>query len=945
MSRIKQDNAKGGNLPREPADRRGKVGPEPSHGNFQELSFELQGVHSQGVWVGMNVSGARLLGVAGPKEAIGAPVLDFVPEGLKEEVRSRIGKASKQEWLKLYESKVLRPDGTIVDVEVTTMGVLHEGKPATQIFMRDITGRKQAEKALRQSQELLRVAFDKSPVGAVITDPDFRCVRVNDAFCAFIGYSAEEIAGLSFKDLIHQDDSAESLSRSLGVLKGETDHFHMDKRYIRKDGTVVWGRLSARPITYAAGRVRYLLSIVEDITERKHGEEALRKARDELEERVRLRTAELEAAYTALKDEMEKTGRAEQEQLRLSAIVESTDDAIMSVDLEGRITSWNKGAEQVYGYAAGEIVSLPASVLLPPGRWRENHLLMGDVARGKPVEHHETERITKDRKTIVVSLSLSPLKDRKGRIIGASDISRDITEHKRAEEALRLANAYNRSLIEASLDLLFTIDPEGRINDVNAATERVTGYSRKELIGTYFSGYFTEPHRARDGYRRALEEGSARDYRLEVRHRDGHVTPVLYNASVYRDDRGNVRGVFNAARDMTALTRAEQQLRHAQKMEAMGTLSSGIAHDFNNILAAIMGFADLGLEDERDRAIRQYFAQILHAGERGKELVKRILTFSRNTEEERKPVQVIPLIEESIRMLRASLPATVEIRQVISAGQPIVVADPTQLQQVIVNLATNAAHAMREKGGVLEIGVTDSISRLPADALAPGAAAGPFLKLTVSDTGTGMDEKTMVRIFDPFFTTKQRGEGTGLGLSIVHGILESHGGAITVKSTLGKGSTFDVFLPRVAQISSRTEGSPTWVPKGRGEVLLVDDETALVELERQMINRLGYSVTAVDDSMEALALFREAPLRYDIVLSDQTMPNMTGIELARELIAIRPDIPIILVTGYSDAVDADYVKALGVKAFVMKPLTRMDLAQTIERVLKGQGASRDPAST
>ena len=693
-------------------------------------------------------------------------MLDFVPEGLKEEVRSRIEKDRKQEWLKLYESKVLRPDGTIIDVEATAIGMLHEGKPATQVFMRDITGRRQAEVALRQTQELLRVAFDKSPVGAAITDPDFRCVRVNDAFCAFIGYRAEEIAGLSFKDLTHPEDSAESLSRSLGVLRGETDYFHMDKRYIRKDGAVVWGRLSARPITDAAGRVPYLLSIVEDITERKHAEEALRKAHDEMEERVRQRTAELEAAYTALKDEMEKTGRAEQEQSRLSAIVESTDDAIMSVDLEGRIASWNKGAERLYGYSAGEVVGLSASVLLPPGRWGENRLLMRGVARGKPVERYETERVRKDRKSIVVSLSLSPLKDRKGRIIGASDISRDITGRKRAEEALSLANAYNRSLIEASLDLLFTIDPEGRINDVNAATERVTGYSRKELIGTDFSGYFTEPHRVRGGYRRALEEGSVRDYHLEVRHRDGHVTPVLYNASVYRDDAGSVLGVFNAARDMTALTRTEQQLRHAQKMEAIGTLSSGVAHDFNNILAAIMGFADLGAEDATDSTTRQYFAQILHAGGRGKDLVKRILTFSRKSEEERKPIQVIPVLEESIRMLRASLPATVEIRKVIRVNQPIVVADPTQIQQVIVNLATNAAHAMREKGGVLEIGLTDFVLRLPADAPAPDMAAGPFLKLSVSDTGTGMDKKTMVRIFDPFFTTKQRGEGTGLGLSI-----------------------------------------------------------------------------------------------------------------------------------------------------------------------------------
>ena len=380
----------------------------------------------------------------------------------------------------------------------------------------------------------------------------------------------------------------------------------------------------------------------------------------------------------------------------------------------------------------------------------------------------------------------------------------------------------------------------------------------------------------------------------------------------------------------------EAQLRQAQKMEALGTLSGGIAHDFNNMLAAIIGISELvaghvakGSRDEH------YLTRITEAGIRGRELVRQMLTFSRRTGQQKKPLRVSSIVKEAAKLIRATTPAMINIRVVDTLSESgLILGEPTQVQQVLINLCTNAAYAMREKGGSLDIDLNDfsvSASNEDPDGIKPGL----YVKLTVRDTGTGIPGDIMDKIFDPFFTTKKLGEGTGLGLSVVHGIVKHSNGHITVESELGRGSTFTVYFPKITGELETGEASDDELLTGSERILFVDDEEALVEMGEDILAELGYEVTSRMNGREALALLKEDPSRFDLVITDQTMPEMTGVELAKEILALKPDMPIIMCTGFSYVVDADKARAAGIKAFAMKPLTKKEIAKTIRKVLDG----------
>ena len=633
----------------------------------------------------------------------------------------------------------------------------------------------------------------------------------------------------------------------------------------------------------------------------------------------------------------------------------------------------------------------------------------------------------------------------------------ETTRLQQAEETLGMMNAYNRSLTEASPNPLVTIDSGGRVSDANTATERVTGYRREELIGTDFSDYFTEPERAKTGFQLVLKQDTIRDYELEIRHRDGHVTPVLYSASVYRDEAGKVRGIFAAARDISERRRVEEalweseeryrtaiesasdgialvkgdqhlyvnarfaemfgyedpaeivgrplsltvhpehlemvsrynrlrqegepvpsryefkgvkkdgtvrfmevsaaktsyrgqslslvyfrdvteyrnleeQLRQSQKMQAIGTLAGGIAHDFNNILAGIIGFTEMSLEDiSPDNPVRPYMERVLKGGYRGRDLVRQILTFSRQGEQEKKSISLGNVIEEALQLTRPALPSIVEIQKRLHQVQDTIVADPVQMQQVVMNLCANAGYAMRDSGGVLSISLSDvgceEGSRYPD--LKPGS----YLKLTVSDTGCGITREVMGKIFDPFFTTKRPGEGTGMGLSVVHGIVKSHGGHVTASSEPGKGSVFHVYLPRVEPRAVAAAETLAPVPRGSERILFVDDEETLVDLNTLRLESLGYRVTAAVSSREALKAFAADPAAFDLVITDYTMPHMTGIDLAGKLLELRPDIPIILTSGRNEKVEPEMIERLGIRAYIPKTTNKRELAEIIRRIL------------
>ena len=377
---------------------------------------------------------------------------------------------------------------------------------------------------------------------------------------------------------------------------------------------------------------------------------------------------------------------------------------------------------------------------------------------------------------------------------------------------------------------------------------------------------------------------------------------------------------------------AEEQLRRAQKMDALGTLTGGIAHDFNNILAAIIGFTELTVsrmnQESRDA---QNLQRVFQAALRGRELIRQLLTFSRQEKQEKKPLKLSSITKETMKLMRASIPTSIDIRVKVESGSDMILGDPVQVQQVLMNLCTNASHAMREKGGVLDV----ELSNFDASVASDGMKPGHYVKLLVQDTGCGIPEGIIDKIFDPFFTTKGPDGGTGLGLSVVHGIVREHEGHIRVESEQGKGSAFSVYFPKATIKSSTIAAREGAAPTGCERILLVDDEETLALMEQDMLSDLGYGVIKKTNSREALALFRLDPSRFDLVITDQTMPELTGIELAREILDLRPDMPVILCTGFSHAVDADSAKTAGIKAFVMKPMTKGEIARTIRSVLDG----------
>ena len=428
-----------------------------------------------------------------------------------------------------------------------------------------------------------------------------------------------------------------------------------------------------------------------------------------------------------------------------------------------------------------------------------------------------------------------------------------------------------------------------------------------------------------------LEEIYLKDGRVFER----YTTPLIQN--------NNATGRVWSFHDVTERKHAKEEkaklearLQQSQKMEAIGTLAGGIAHDFNNILTVIYGYAELAKDDAGDYDILQKdLDEVLQSAERAKELVKQILTFSRAGRQELKPLKIQLIIKEALKLLRSSLPTTITIKTDIKQDCPPVVADPTQVHQVVMNICTNAYHAMREKGGELSVSLQfvdltyeDVVNRV---SLSPGQ----YVKLSISDTGIGMSEDVLGRIFEPYYTLKAKGEGTGLGLAVVHGIVTSYHGDINVHSEPDKGTTFNVYLPSAtaAVIKNSQEGTSLPLAPGNARVLLVDDDKTIANLNKKMLKKLGYKTTVLTDSLETLAIFQDSPNDFDLLITDMTMPNMTGEELARRILAIRPEMPIILCTGYSELINEEKAKAISIRDYLMKPVIKKELAEVVRKAL------------
>jgi signal transduction histidine kinase/ActR/RegA family two-component response regulator len=411
---------------------------------------------------------------------------------------------------------------------------------------------------------------------------------------------------------------------------------------------------------------------------------------------------------------------------------------------------------------------------------------------------------------------------------------------------------------------------------------------------------------------------------------------ALESLEFYRLLRDQNTTLENKVEERTkALAQSERQLQQAMKLQAIGTLAGGIAHDFNNILFPIVGYTELTMDDvPEDSQARQNLEEILKATNRAKGLVQQILTFSRQGGQERKPLKVQVLIKEALKLLRATIPSTIEIECNINEACRHIMGDPTQIHQVVVNLCTNAYHAMQETGGTLEVGLEEVDISYEKSVERVGMKVGPHLELTVKDAGHGMGPDVMERIFEPYYTTKEQGKGTGLGLSVIHGIIKNHGGDISVSSQPGKGATFTVYLPVIDDIDVEIEPiEAASANRGNEHILLVDDEEQIIDIEKQILERLGYRVTAKTDSQEALEEFSTLPEKFDLVITDMTMPKMNGDQLALKLMDIKPDIPVILCTGFNETINEEKALAMGIDRFVMKPIVKDDLANTIRSVL------------
>ncbi|MFH0996302.1 MAG: PAS domain S-box protein [Pseudomonadota bacterium] len=567
----------------------------------------------------------------------------------------------------------------------------------------------------------------------------------------------------------------------------------------------------------------------------------------------------------------------------------------------------------------------------------------------------------KDGAPFWVRLESNAVQDGDGNPINRIVMS-DITEQKRAEEALRNSEAHLRTLVKNIPDLIWLKDKSGVYIDCNPMFERFFGAAKKDIIGKtdfdFVDRELAEIFREHD--RMAVAAGKPCHKEDWITFADDGYrglfdtikTPML-------DAEVKLVGVLGIARDITERKLAEEQkaklearLMQAQKMESIGSLAGGIAHDLNNILFPISGLSEM-LLDEMSPGTSEHesLAQIHKSAQRGSDLVKQILAFSRQSNPRKLPIRIQPILEEVLKLTRATVPRNIEITSHIKPDCGLVSADPSQVHQILMNLITNAYHAVEGSGGMIHIALKEADSGWNISAPLPAFGekgespfhpmpgdllSGKYACITVYDTGTGIDQTLIDKIFEPYFTTKEQGKGTGLGLSVVHGIVKEHGGDIRVYSEFGKGTTFNVYLPLLKSAGDgKTVASPEKYPTGRESILLVDDEAPIVHLMQKMLEKLGYQVTARTSSPDALALFSADPLSFDLVICDRGMPNMTGEQLAGELISIKPGIPVIICTGFSDATDEQRGRAMGIKGYLMKPVAAGDLAAMVRNVLDG----------
>ena len=635
---------------------------------------------------------------------------------------------------------------------------------------------------------------------------------------------------------------------------------------------------------------------------------------------------------------------------RNRTLLEAMIQGVVCQDAEGNIVSANPAAERILGYTIDQMRGRTFTDL----HWRviredgsdfpgKDHPSMVASRNGENVENVIMgifNPLIEDHKWVNVN-AMPQFREGENKPYQIYTVFDDITERKMAEEVVLKSEERYRILFELCPDAILVWQGD-KVIQANSAAMRLLGATAlDQLVGITFWEILPPEYYAQRKERyetvfkteRTLPPAEYQLVRLDGQkiYVEATTTLIQYRnqrtaLSVYRDI--TERKLFESEK-----LNLEAQLQQAQKMEAIGTLAGGIAHDFNNILSAVIGYSEIAIKDaERETLVYESLSEVLKAGDRAKNLVNQILTFSRQTEHESKPVQVKIIMNEVLKLLRASLPATIEIRSYLQS-QSAVMADPTHIHQIVMNLCTNAYHAMRETGGLMEVRLEDVRLGREDTEKHPELRSGSYIKIAVSDTGQGMEPYVLERIFNPFYTTKEKGEGTGMGLSVVHGIVKNGGGSIFVQSEPGKGSCFEILFPVIEKVKAADPTVGDAIPTGTEKVLFVDDEKAIADLNRILLESLGYEVTTRTSPIEALELFKFQSDRFDIVITDMTMPKMTGRELAEHLHRIKPDIPIILCTGFSTDIDENRAASMGISALIYKPILSRDIAQAIRNAL------------
>jgi PAS domain S-box-containing protein len=813
-----------------------------------------------------------------------------------------------------------KKDGSFVEIAERGSFSTDPSDPEVHLIgvMEDVSRKREAERELIESQRMISTLMGNLPGMAYRCREDqfWTMEFVSQGCMGLTGYSPEQLISnevVSYDDIIHPEDR-ERVRLQVNQALDKGLPFNMTYRIRCAGGEEKWVWEKGQGIFSGNGKLLTLEGIVIDVTEKQRAEAALK---------------ESEANYRR--------------------IVETAKEGIWITDADFLTRFVNPFMAHILGYRANEMIGRPLHDFMCEEDLPDLKRKMESRRKGIS-EVYERRYRRKDGAICWMLVSAAPLADTEGKFSGSLGMMTDITERMAADKALRNSEFRFHSLIDSSPDVVILLDLDGYITDTNRSLYAVTGYEQNEFVGCHFKQLLPDQYH-QDAYRaiNSLKEGIRRDevFEIEFPRKDGAIASLRVRGWIVTDEDDQPLAIGAFIRDVTDEKKLaderqtlQNQLQQAQKMEAIGALAGGIAHDFNNILSVIMGNAEiLEYSGSLDPSSKECIDSILSASRRAKKLVAQILAFSRRGQHDKILLNLNNVGRETLGFLRASLPSNIELKHFFDPGIGTVLADPTQLQQVLMNLCTNAMHAMGDESGVLKIELANAHLSEKDIRFDPEAEPGDYVELTVSDTGHGMDQLTLERIFEPYFTTKPEGKGTGLGLATVHGIVKSHGGIIRVESQPGRGTVFHVFLPRAEGVHSPVPVPSQPMPTGSGRILFVDDEPAIAELGLQALSRLGYRVDTRTSPIEALEAFRKNLGKYDLVITDLAMPQMPGLKLARKLIELQPDLPVIVCTGFSDDFRKESAHSIGVREVLFKPLAIRDLAEAVQKIVieKNQG--------